>query len=479
MNESRELARFVSELEYRHLPAEVIARAKDLVLDQVGIMMACATLPWSKVIFDYVRDWGACKPESTIAYYGYRTKVENAVFANSSFGHGFEIDDHYPPGESHPGCISVPSALAIAEREHATGKDLIVAVVAAYEVMGRINRAITPSCSNRGFHAHTSVSGPFAAAAAAGKILGFDAELMVNALSIAGSHASGTKEYDQHGGSIKRMHAGLAAHGGMRSALIAQKGITAPPTILEGKHGFCRAFADEYRLNEITDGLGRDFKIVMGQGFKYYCACGAMHSALDGLRILMANHDDITADNVAEMIMETNSNTRYHVDARLTDIISAQFSAPFSLAMTLVTGSNGFRDYSAENLRNPKILALASKVKMEISPEMEREAWKRASILTVRLKNGTAYRQKVEYCKGLPENPLTREEFEGKFRELASVVADPEKTEEILATVMNLERIEDVSSLVALMSGSRQGRPRGRGPGKAGGRHEQPGRRIS
>jgi 2-methylcitrate dehydratase PrpD len=451
MNESRALARFVSELKYEDLPPEVVSRAKDLVLDQVGIMMACATLPWSRVIYDYVRDWGECRAESTIAHYGYKTKVENAVFANASFGHGFEIDDHYLPGESHPGCISVPSALAIAERERASGRSLIVAVVAAYEVMGRINRAITPSCSNRGFHAHTSVSGPFAAAAAAGKVLGFDPELMVNALSIAGSHSSGTKEYDQNGGSIKRMHAGLAAHGGMRSALIAKKGITAPPTILEGKHGFCQAFADEYKLGEITDGLGRDFKVVMGQGFKFYCACGAMHSALDALRILRKQHPEITADSVAEMVMETNSNTRYHVDAKVTDIISAQFSAPFSLAMTLVTGSNGFRDYSEENLRNARIVELAGKVKMEINQEIEKEAWKRGSILTVRLKDGTTHQQKVEFCKGLAENPLTRDEFEGKFRDLASVVADPRRVQSILDMVMDLEKLKDVSSLVALM----------------------------
>ena len=134
MNESRILAKFVSDLKYEHLPPQVVARAKALILDQVGIMMACATLPWSKVIYDYVRDWGDCKAEATVAHYGYKTKVENAVFANSSFGHGFEIDDHYLPGESHPGCISVPSALAIGEREHASGKDLIVAVVAAYEI---------------------------------------------------------------------------------------------------------------------------------------------------------------------------------------------------------------------------------------------------------------------------------------------------------------------------------------------------------
>jgi 2-methylcitrate dehydratase PrpD len=247
------------------------------------------------------------------------------------------------------------------------------------------------------------------------------------------------------------MHAGLAAHGGMRSALIAKKGITAPPTILEGKHGFCQAFADEYKLGEITDGLGRDFKVVMGQGFKFYCACGAMHSALDALRILRKQHPEITADSVAEMVMETNSNTRYHVDAKVTDIISAQFSAPFSLAMTLVTGSNGFRDYSEENLRNARIVELAGKVKMEINQEIEKEAWKRGSILTVRLKDGTTHQQKVEFCKGLAENPLTRDEFEGKFRDLASVVADPRRVQSILDMVMDLEKLKDVSSLVALM----------------------------
>jgi 2-methylcitrate dehydratase PrpD len=452
MNESRILAKFVSDLKYQHLPSDVVARAKALILDQVGIMMACATLPWSKVIYDYVRDWGDCKAEATVAHYGYKTKVENAVFANSSFGHGFEIDDHYLPGESHPGCISVPSALAIGEREHASGKDLIVAVVAAYEVMGRINRAITPSCSDRGFHAHTSISGPFGAAAAAGKILGFDAELMVNALSIAGSHSSGTKEYDQNGGSIKRMHAGMAAHGGMRSALIAQKGITGPATILEGKHGFCQAFADEYKLNEITDGLGTDFKVVMGQGFKYYCSCGAMHSGLDALRILMAAHDDISENNIAEIVMGTNSNSRYHVDAKVTDITSAQFSAPFSLAMTLITGTNGFKDYSEENLHNPRILNLSRKVKMAIDEEMEREAAKRGCRLTVKLNNGNTYVQKVEYCKGLAENPLTRDEFDGKFRGLASVVTDNDTTEEILKTVYALDELKDVSTLVSLMS---------------------------
>ena len=452
MNESWELAKFVAELKYENLPQDVISRAKDLVLDHVGAMMGCSTLPWSKIIYEYVRDWGSCKQESTIVGYGGKTKVENAVFANSSFAHGFEIDDAYIPAQSHPGCIVIPSALAMGERESITGKELILAVVAGYEVMGRINKAIVPSCMIKGFHAATSVTGPFGAAAVAGKILHFDPDLMVNALSIAGSHASGLTEYSHGGGSVKRMHAGMAAHGGIRAALIAQKGVTGPAAILEGRHGFCQAFADEYNLHEITDKLGTEFRVVMGVCIKAYCACGGMHSAIDAMLKLVAAHD-IRADDVAVIIMGTNRQSISHLAAEISDITSAQFSAAFGLALTLIRGSNWFDDYTEETIRDQKILNLAKKVTMEIDPEVERDfPAKRAARVTVKLKNGTAYQEKVDYCKGLPQNPLTRKELEQKFRGLASAVADKDRVEEIISVVHGLEKQNDTSALISLLS---------------------------
>ncbi len=452
MNESRDLATFVSELKYENLPQEVIARAKDLILDQVGIMIGISTMPWSRAIYEYVRDWGDGKPESTIAHYGYRTKAENAVFANSSFGHGFEIDDLYVRGSSHPGCITVPAALAMAEKESVSGKDVIVAVVAGYEVMGRINAAITPSCALRGFHSATSITGPFGAAAVAGKIMGFDADLMLHALSIAGSHSSGLTEYDQGGGSVKRMHAGMAAHGGLRSALIAQKGLTGPGTILEGKHGLCQAFADEYNLEEITDQLGKDFRVVMGSGIKAYCACYAMHAGIDALRKLAAEHD-IRPDDVAEITMGTNRRSIHHVDAKPTDITSAQFSAPFGLALTLIRGGNGFKDYTEETLHDPKILSLSRKVKLEIDKEVDGEYPRtRAARITVRLKGGTTHSAKVDHCKGSPQNPMTRAEFEEKFRGLASVVATKDRMDEIIRLVYTVEQQKDLSALIPLLA---------------------------
>lgn len=453
MNESRQLAKFVSELKYEHLPPEVIAKAKDIVLDQVGIMMGTATLPWSKVIYDYVNDWGTCKPESSIVHYGDRTKLENAAFANSSFGHGFEMDDHYLPGQSHPGCIVVPSALAVAERQNASGKQMILGVVAGYEVMGRINKAIVPSCSMRGFHAPTSISGPFAAAAVAGKMLGFDPELMVNALSIAGSHAAGTMEYDHSGGSVKRMHAGMASHGGLRAALIAQKGLTGPPTILEGHHGFCHAFADQYNLNEITDNLGKDFRVTLGSAFKAYASCGAMHSGIDAVRKLVAENQ-FSVKDIAEITYGTNRQSISHIGAvyEPTDITSAQFSAPIGVALTLLKGSNGFEVYNEKNIHDPEIIALAKKVKMVIDKQVDSEfPATRGSRIIIKLKDGKTLEAKVDYSKGTPQNPMTRVEFEGKFRGMASVNADKDRVEEILKTVKKLDELKSVSTLVKMM----------------------------
>jgi 2-methylcitrate dehydratase PrpD len=452
MNESQQIAKFVSGLRYENLPAEVVARAKDLILDQVGIMMGVATLPWSKVIFEYVRDMGGNKPQSTIVHYGHKTNAENAVFANSSFGHGFEIDDLYIPGSSHPGCITVPSALAMGEKESISGKDLILAVVAGYEVMGRINAAITPSCALRGFHSATSITGPFGAATVAGKILGFGPELMLNALSIAGSHAAGVTEYDQGGGSVKRMHAGMAAHGGLRSALLAQKGLTGPPAILEGKHGFCKAFADEYKLEEITAGLGTDFRVTMGSCIKAYCACAGMHAGIDALRKITVKNN-LKAGDIREIMMGTNRRSISHVAAEPTDITSAQFSSGFGLALTVIRGSNGFKDYTEETLRDPAILELAGKVKLEVDKEVDSEyPATRGARVTVKLNGGATYQEKVDYCKGTPQNPMTRNELEEKFYGLTSAVAQKDRADEIVRVINTLDGQKNISALIALLS---------------------------
>ena len=177
-----------------------------------------------------------------------------------------------------------------------------------------------------------------------------------------------------------------------------------------------------------------------------------MHSAIDAMLKLVAAHD-IRADDVAVIIMGTNRQSISHLAAEISDITSAQFSAAFGLALTLIRGSNWFDDYTEETIRDQKILNLAKKVTMEIDPEVERDfPAKRAARVTVKLKNGTAYQEKVDYCKGLPQNPLTRKELEQKFRGLASAVADKDRVEEIISVVHGLEKQNDTSALISLLS---------------------------
>ena len=249
------------------------------------------------------------------------------------------------------------------------------------------------------------------------------------------------------------MHAGMASHGGIRSALIAQKGLTGPSTILEGKHGIFVAFTDAYRPEEITDQLGREYKVVMGTGFKAYFACFPIQAAIDALLELKREHH-IAAQDVSEIVMGTNRRSVTHVAAEPTDILSAQFSAPFSLALTLVRGSNGFQDYTEQTLHDPEIRKLASKVRLEVDKEVDSQyPGRRGARVTVRLNGGGTHQVKVDHCKGTPENPMTAQEREDKFRGLASIGASADQTNEIIRLISTLEQQEDLSPLIAQLSG--------------------------
>ena len=173
---TRLLAKFVATLNYDELPRQVIEQAKTCVLDAVGSIFLGSTLPWGGIIRAYVTSI-AGKPESTVI--GGRVNVDagNAALANGTMAHGYEVDDVLICALHHPGVVIVPATLATAEREDSTGKEFIAAVVAGYEVMNRVGKAVgTESHVMRGFFP-TSTNGPFGAAAAAGKLFHLSAEL--------------------------------------------------------------------------------------------------------------------------------------------------------------------------------------------------------------------------------------------------------------------------------------------------------------
>jgi 2-methylcitrate dehydratase PrpD len=444
------LARHARGLGYEDLPPEVIEKAKDCILDQIGVELIGSTLEWNKIAYRYVLEMGG-RGESTIVNYGTKVPTLDAAFVNATFGQGCELDDVGFAAGGHLGAATVPVALAVSEKEPASGKDVLCAVIAGCDVMYRLLLAVRPSSGKRGFHSH-GIGGPFGAMVTASRLLGLNDDQMLHAFGIAGSHSSGTMEYDQTGGEVKRVHAGIAARGGIQAAMLARLGLTGPPTIIEGKRGFCKVFADKYDMDLITKDLGSDFKI-MRIWFKMYPCVATVQGVIDTLAKMMDEHP-ISAENVEEIRVGVSETSLSHGGAiyEPNDVASAQFSLPFSLALRLLKNDNDLSLYMDSKLwKDPKVLGLAKKVKSYADPNAKDEQ-NYNTTMEVKLTDGKTIKAFQQYPPGSPLNPVSREELRKKFKKLASAFLPPNRIEEVIQTVDKLEALDDASKLVALLS---------------------------
>lgn len=446
---TEKLAAHALNLRYEDIPPEVIEKAKDCILDQVGVELIGSTLEWNKIAYRYVLEMEG-RGESTIVNYGTRAPALDVAFVNATFGQGCELDDVGFGSGGHLSAATVPVGLALSEKEHVNGKDFLSAIVAGCDVMYRLLLAVRPSSGKRGFHSH-GIGGPFGAMVTAGRLLRLKHDQMLHAFGIAGSHASGTMEYDQTGGEVKRVHAGIAARGGIQAAMLARLGLTGPPTIIEGKRGFCRVFADHYDMDVITKDLGMDFKI-MRVWFKMYPCVATVQGVIDTLAKIIEQHK-LRPDDVEKIQVGIAETSLAHGGAiyEPNDVASAQFSLPFSLALRLLKNDNDLSLYMDSKLwTDPKMLALAKKVKSYADPEARGDK-NYSTRMEIKLVDGRTVKTYQEYPRGCPLNPVTRDDIRNKFRKLAGVVLTSSRIEEIIEKVGQLERLNDVSKLLPLL----------------------------
>jgi 2-methylcitrate dehydratase PrpD len=445
---TRQLAHFAAGLTYENVPTEVIEKAKDLILDQLGVELIGSTLEWNKIAYRYVLEMGS-RAESTIVNYGTKVLALDAAFVNATFGQGCELDDVGFAAGGHMGAATVPVAFALCEQKPISGREFIAAIVAGCDVMYRILFSVRPSAGKRGFHSH-GIGGPFGAAVTASKILLLREEEIVNMFGIAGSHAGGSTEYDQTGGEVKRVHAGIAARAGIQSAMLAKLGLTGPASIIEGKRGFCRVFADQYDMDVITKNLGTDFKI-MRVWFKVYPCVATVQGVIDVLACLIEKHR-FRPEEVQEIRVGIAETSLAHGGAIYEpyDVASAQFSLPFSMAVRLLKNDNDLSLYMNRDLwRDSQVLATARKVKTYAVPEAEGER-NYLTRMAISLGNGRTLEADQEYPRGCPLNPVTRDDIRNKFKKLAGVVLAGTKVNEIIGRIEQLENVEDISTLVPL-----------------------------
>ncbi len=443
------LAAHAAKVRYEDIPPEAIEKAKDCILDQIGVELIGSTLEWNKIAYRYVADMGG-RGESTIVNYGAKVPVLDAAFVNATFGQGCELDDVGFAAGGHPGAATVPVALALSEKQQSSGKDFLAAVVVGWDVMYRLLKAVRPSAGKRGFHSH-GIGAPFGAMTTAARLLHLNEGQILHAFGIAGMHSSGTMEYDQTGGEVKRVIAGVAARGGIQSAMLAERGLTGPPTIIEGKRGFLRVFADQVEPEEITKDLGSDFKI-MRIWFKLYPCVATVQGVIYTLTKMIEEHR-FGADDIDEIRVGISETSLSHGGAIYEphDTASAQFSLPFSLAIRMMKNDNDLSFYMDEKLwTDPKVLALAKKVKSYADPNAKKEQ-NYNTTMEVKLTNGKSYKAFEAYPPGSPHNMVGRDVLRAKFRKLAGAVLPEERIERVIEAVDRLESCENAAELVLLL----------------------------
>ena len=360
-NETVTLARYAAGLRYEDLPPAVVAKAKDIIADTVAACICGVDMPWSRIVIDYAERTGS-GGNSKILGRGTSVQAPAAALANGALGHSFELDSLTRPGAgAHPGATVLPPALAVAQQVGASGKELIAAIVGGNEVMIRIGRATGHTNEARGFHA-PGTTGPFGAAVACGLLLGLDERQMTNALGIAGSLAGGLLEFAKgDGGMVKRLHLGRAAEAGVMAASLAAGGFDAPRTVIEGEFGFLKVFCTEWDASHLTRGLGSDF-VTLSAVLKRYPCHATAHAAVRAVRDLQAAHGFTGGEIASITVTGTQRMVERHNILEPPDLMLAQYSIPFCVALALFREARDPESYDDGALADPAIRALCRKV---------------------------------------------------------------------------------------------------------------------
>ncbi len=440
------LARYVCGLTFSDLKPDHVSRMKLFFLDWLGSAYAGGNLPPVRMMQDVVRGLGGTD-ESTVISDGSRSNCLFAALANGASSHVVEMDDLHRESIFHPACVVISGAFAMAERQHASGKDLIAAISAGYEVGIRVALAVGPSHYN--YWHTTSTCGVFGAAAGAAKLLGLNEEQLAWALGSAGTQAAGLWEFLVESAMSKQLHPGKAALNGLLAVLLAKEGFTGARRILEGEKGFFRATSPDFDENKCYDRLG---VILQGDrnSLKYHASCGHTHSMLDAL-LLATDGKMFLPDDVEEVhvsLYQAAIDLLGQVEPKSPYL--AKFCLPFCVATALRYGQVQLVDFTAARLLDADIRSLMNKVRIQSDPELT-GAYPRKwpARVQISLKDGRQLAATNEYPKGDPENPLSEEEVIGKFKSLVSGVIPSSRVEILIERILHLDEIPDVGLLLS------------------------------
>jgi len=450
------IAKYFAETGYESLPKDLVEETKKQILDLFGCAVGGFTRAGAVQVRELIADWGG-KRESTIMGTDLKVPAPNAAQANASMVHALDYDDVHEAAVMHPGVISIPTAIAIAERAGgAKGTDLLTAIALGSDIMCRFGLASTPGKSPIGVGWHqTTLFGFMGAACVAGRMLGLSEERIVDAMGIAYHQASGNGQCTRDGALTKRLGPGFSVKGGIMAALLAQKGVTGAHNCIDADWGLYKLYwRGDYDSSVITRDLGKRFE-GMNVSIKPYPCCRGIHPAIDAaLAIVIEN--GITADDVKSVALFVSDvhltllSTPLEQKVRPRSPVDAQFSIPWGVATAIARRRATLEDFSDEGVQSPDILAVTAKVSVAVDPALRRADKIEPTRVEITTNDGRTVSKVVENPLGSPERPLSFDDCARKFRDCAGALKD-DQLDGIIDLVSRLERVEDISAIIGLL----------------------------
>lgn len=439
----QQLISLLQDTSFDDLPSEVISQAKRCIIDWIGVTLGGLNQPSSTILIETIEELGG-KRQATILGTHVRTSLLNAALVNGTMSHILDFDDTHLGALMHPSAPLMPALLAYGEWKRVKGKDFLLAYLLGFEIETRISMAMGASHYDAGWHS-TATMGRFGAAVGVGKLAGLNRAEMACALGLAGTQSSGIRQ--AFGTMTKSFHAGKAASDGLLSALLAKKGFTAPPNVLEGEKGLGSLLSSDFSPQRGLEGLGESYTI-MGVSLKPYASCLYTHPAIDGIIHLRKEHQ--LKPEVIQTIQCSVS--KFCVDAACHKSpqtgLDAKFSTPYCVALALIEGRAGEDLFQDEKTRDPVIGELMRKVQIEEKGELsDREAE-----VSIKLCNGKTVEYRVDYPLGCPENLLSDHELETKARNLLDPIFCQQRVDVILEKLWALESLKSITELTSLLS---------------------------
>ncbi len=417
-----QLAQFAARLQLQDVPQDVLRRAKSCIADTVACGVFGAQFAWSRAVADYARRYASGGPCGLFAPSTERLQAPLAALANGAAVHAFEQDSlRFPGAGVHPGAALVPTIAAACQDAGANGATALRAFVAGCEVLFRIGAASHHSSEKLGFHA-PGLTGVYGAAVAASVVYGLDSDSIANAMGAAGSMSAGLLAFTKspQGAMVKRLHMGRACEAGILAARLAQSGFDGPHTVLDGRFGYLEVFCRDGDASLLVQGLGTQWETRRICHKRYACHVTAQ-APLQALGQLMAANALRGAD-VAHVELQCNDKLLSHHDIRAPqDVMQAQYSVPFCLALGLYRDPLAPTSFDESALHDPDILQACRAVRMSAVRDLP-SSW--SARLTLVLHDGRRLACEANAFKGMPGDELSAREEQDRFNLLCASLGD-------------------------------------------------------